>query len=181
MQRIRTGQFLVGLLITLFGLSLLIGYYLHVDIWALFCPLVLILIGVYILVQPMLIKPTARRWQRYIGNIRIGRDPWQLEPLDLRTGVGDVLVDLTRAEVPDGEHGISIELLAGSVKVLVPQGLAVSASAHNWAGEITLLGRTRDGIFIDHSAVSPDYAQAAKRVRLDISLLAGEINVVRVD
>jgi predicted membrane protein len=99
-------------------------------------------------------------------------------PATIDHGQGELVVDLTKIDLAsyDGDPvPIDIDMGMGEVRVLVPDGLSVDVDAEVAAGDINVLGNTKDGLGVDLSvpADEPD-------VELDIDLQFGQITVQRV-
>jgi predicted membrane protein len=99
-------------------------------------------------------------------------------PATIDHGQGELVVDLTEIDPATYDGGpvpIDIDMGMGEVRVLVPDGLSVDVDAEVTAGDINVLGNTKDGLGVDLSvpADEPD-------VELDIDLQFGKITVQRV-
>lgn len=56
-------------------------------------------------------------------------------PLEAVSVMGDVVLDLRGAQVPAGEVSISATCVMGDVKIIVPDGVRVEVSGHNFLGD----------------------------------------------
>jgi hypothetical protein len=56
-------------------------------------------------------------------------------PLEVVSVMGDVELDLRGAQVPSGEVHISATAVMGDVKIIVPDGVSVELSGHNFLGD----------------------------------------------
>lgn len=133
--------------------------------------------GVSIIVNARRIQAGMASWQRVLGDVKIGRRAWVAKDVRIQTGIGDVRIDLTTAEIPEGEHHIQVAGWIGDMGILVPQDLALSAEGSVWIGSVTFLGRKRDGFFVTSSYTSPEYHEAPRRVRIEASLLIGDLKI----
>jgi lia operon protein LiaF len=64
--------------------------------------------------------PKSAQHHRFIGDIHIGQDYWELRPMNISLFIGDTTLDLTRAQIPVGETKIYVACFIGDVKVFVP-------------------------------------------------------------
>ncbi|MEU8123456.1 DUF1707 domain-containing protein [Spirillospora sp. NPDC049024] len=56
-------------------------------------------------------------------------------PLEAVSVMGDVVLDLRGAQVPTGEVHISATAVMGDVKIIVPDGVSIELSGHNFLGD----------------------------------------------
>ncbi|HED24736.1 MAG TPA: hypothetical protein ENN91_06390 [Firmicutes bacterium] len=83
---------------------------------------------------------------RRIGDLYHGRTPWVLDKdFDFYHGVGDVVIDLTSADIRPGRHRIYSKTGIGEVTIRVPAGVNVEAKASVGIGELDLFGEQLNG------------------------------------
>lgn len=118
----------------------------------------------------------------FIGDVRIGQDYWELKPLNISHFVGDTEIDLTRANIPNGETTINISAFVGDVKIFVPNDLQleISVRASAFLGDMSVFDRWEGGLFRNMKAESPQYTEADKRIRVNVSTFVGDVRVKRV-
>ncbi|MGJ9421892.1 PspC domain-containing protein [Aeromicrobium sp. CF3.5] len=92
-------------------------------------------------------------------------------------GIGDVRIDLSEVDDPQGLLGrsVSVDTGIGQTTVIVPNGLNVDVEADLQAGEVTVLGRTASGN--DTALTSP--AGPGRALNLTIDHTIGDIEVIR--
>ncbi len=125
-------------------------------------------------------ESTDRGWKRdykLVGEIDKGREPWVLDDLDLYNAAGETKINLATALINEGEATINIRGLAGEIEILVPIDLPVKIRARVLAGEVNLFAESSAGITSQETYISDDYNDNAKKVKIDLELKAGEINV----
>lgn len=113
-----------------------------------------------------------------IGDINMGREPFELENLHLWNGIGDVDLNLSKAILPEGEAKILIAGWIGDIDVIVPKDMAIWVEAHIRIGEIRLMGNSEGGISKEQHYKSPGYDEAFKKVHMIIDLKIGDVRVV---
>lgn len=118
----------------------------------------------------------------FIGDVRLGREYWELRPLNISHFVGDTEIDLTRANIPYGETTINISAFVGDVKIFVPNDLQldVSVRASAFIGDMSVFDRWEGGLFRNMKAESPHYNEAEKRIKVNVSTFIGDVRVKRV-
>jgi lia operon protein LiaF len=130
-----------------------------------------------------------REWKRYksdyaswrwVGDISLGRQPWTLKDTELWNAVGDIRVNLTTAHIEDGTHHITIGGWIGDVRVLVPEGLAVTVHASVGLGDLNVFNDHHSGTGRKVHYVDPHFAEAAKRVVINVDLKIGDVQIIRV-
>jgi len=180
MRRFSSGQMFLGAFITLLGLFLLLdALFPGVLKGSVFWPLVFIFLGVWFLWRTLVVQPGEERRGRLLGDVRLGRKgPWDLtKDLDIQSGIGSVKIDLAQAQIPDGEHRVRAEAWAGDVDVWVPPDLAYSATGRVVVGSLRMLDRRDDGVMLERTVTSANYDVAAKRVRIEASLIVGDVRI----
>lgn len=126
-------------------------------------------------------KPPVER-SNFIGDIYLGRDYWQLEPMNISHFIGDTRIDLTKASIPMGETKLSVSAFIGDVKVYVPNDiqLEISVNASAFIGDMHVLDRHEGGILRSMRYDTRNYAEADKKIHLTVSMFIGDITVKRV-
>lgn len=136
------------------------------------------------------IKASKDRFH-FIGEIRLGDQPWALENSSYSLGVGEVYMDLTTALLEEGVTYVNLSGWVGSVQIIVPEDLAIDVSADVNVGSVEIFGEEQE--FSKHSKQrrsgvstnllcyrSKNYDQALKKVRINASVNIGEVSVKRV-
>ncbi|ANE48572.1 hypothetical protein SY83_22345 [Paenibacillus swuensis] len=118
----------------------------------------------------------------FIGDIHLGQDYWELEPLNISQFIGDTVLDLTKAQIPYGETRINVSSFIGDVKVLVPNDyeVGINAITSSFLGDTTVLDKRIGGLFKNTSAETPSFKEAEKKIRLVTSTFIGDVTVIRV-
>jgi hypothetical protein len=91
-------------------------------------------------------------------------------------GVGELVVDLTDADLPAGDVPLELDVGIGEARVVVPEDVCVATSADVGAGNVSLFGRDNGGVDLDFDE-SPDAAAGATRLVLDAEVGLGEVRV----
>ncbi len=127
----------------------------------------------------------------FVGEIRLGDQPWALENSSYSLGVGEVYMDLSTALLEEGVTYVNLSGWVGSVQIIVPEDLAIDVSADVNIGSVEIFGEEQE--FSRHhknrrSGVSSnllcyrseDYDEALKKVRINASVNIGEVSVKKV-
>jgi lia operon protein LiaF len=105
-----------------------------------------------------------------------------ITPLNISLFIGDTVIDLTNASIPDGETSIQVSSFIGDLKIFIPNDmhLEVSVTASAFISDMKVLDRYESGLFKNLQAQSRDYADAEKKIRISVSTFIGDVIVKRV-
>jgi predicted membrane protein len=176
------GQIIVGLLIIAAGLAFLIGNLLDTNVWVFCWPIGLILLGLWLLFRPRMVRggTRGRGRGRLLGDIR--RDgAWRVADREYWIGIGDIRLDMRAAEIPQGETHLRVMAFIGAVRLAVPAGVGVSVSATGFISDVTVMGRKRESFFVPAEVDSADYATAERTIRLETLGFINEVKVRQVE
>ncbi|BBI32225.1 cell wall-active antibiotics response protein LiaF [Cohnella abietis] len=127
-------------------------------------------------------NPNRVNHSRFIGDVHLGNDYWELKPMSISHFIGDTTLDLTKAQIPIGETRVYVSSFIGDVKVYVPNdhsvGLQIVSSC--LIGDVKVLDQKRGGFFNQMSVETPRYADTDKRVVLIVSSFIGDVRVTKV-
>lgn len=119
---------------------------------------------------------------RFIGDVHIGQDMWELQPMSISHFIGDTTIDLTRAQIPLGETRIYVSAFIGDVKAYVPgdHSVGVRVVSSCLIGDVKILEQKRGGLFNQMSAETPGFQDTDKQVVLIVSCFIGDVRVTKV-
>ncbi len=173
------GQLLFGALLIFWGLVFLFGTLFRINVWAFCWPIGLILLGVWILLRALMIRPGTPVRVTPLGSVR--RDgAWRVADEEFWIFVGDDDFDLTRADIPAGETTLRVLGFVGDVKMTVPQGVGVAVSSTAFVTDSNVLGQKEETFVMPYTFTSDDYASAERKVRLEAMYFVASIKVKRV-
>jgi lia operon protein LiaF len=112
-----------------------------------------------------------------IGDFHLTSGRFELSRLYIWHGVGNVVIDLSRALLAEEEALLAVDGWVGDVTIYVPVDLPVAISAEVTIGDLEVFGHRQGGLNRYVSIRSEDYEQAAQKVKLNISLIVGDIDV----
>ena len=173
----KRNQVIFGAMLLGLGLLLLLGAVLKINVWSLMCPLLLIAAGVWLLLKPRLEDMPFNL--RLVGNIR-RQGTWQVGPEDIWLFVGDVVLDMSEAVIPDGETDLKIQGFVGSVKLRVPQGIGIALNSSAFVTDVTMEGRKQNSFITPVIEKSAEYDTSVKKLNLETLHFVGEIKIDRV-
>ncbi|MCP4582508.1 MAG: cell wall-active antibiotics response protein [candidate division Zixibacteria bacterium] len=158
------------------------------DLIGFLWPLVLILIGLYVLVQYKRHKDPDVNSDS--GNITQSGIPGlfgDIKVSDLTDGVGsiermllfgDISIDLTNSKLLDGDNFISVSALFGDLTIITPDDFVLWVNLGCCAGDITFREKHIDGLFVGTNNKDENYDNASARLLINAKLCFGDIKVI---
>ncbi|PPA82296.1 hypothetical protein C4A75_19510 [Brevibacillus laterosporus] len=112
-----------------------------------------------------------------IGDYRLISGRFELKNMRIWQGIGDVVIDLSRAVIPEKEGTLVVNGWIGDVTIYVPIDMPVQVMAEVTIGELEVLGHRQNGITRKVMLSTHNYAEATEKVKIIISLWVGDIDV----
>ncbi len=189
-----------GSIIVLIGVLLLLDSLALIDIslgilFRTFWPLILVLIGVWIIFSPgRAIKsgPTDQSvfsddqsintdsvFLGAFGDIRVAGLENFSGPLDKSLLVGDIVIDLRNSRMNPGEQRIIASVLIGDIDFLIPADCPVSVELSCLAGSVACAGKVVDGFFPRLRHIDDDFPQANSKLSITARTLIGDIKLIK--
>ncbi len=179
------GQFITALIAITIGVVYLgrnLGLF-EVDLrlfWNLFWPVILIIIGFNLLRGRTQSGGKGGRFT-FMGGTNVGgAQPWQLEGGSYLAFMGGIEMDLTSAEIPEGETLLDLTAIMGGIEVKIPKNLAVIYEGSAVLGGVTFKDR-EDGGIIGGRRVENNITESANNiVRIQARAIMGGIEIKEV-
>ncbi len=112
-----------------------------------------------------------------IGDFHLTSGRFELRHLHIWHGIGDVVIDLSRALIPEEETSLVINGWVGDVTVYVPVDLPVAVAAEVTIGDMDVFGHRQGGMNRRIVMTADRYAESARKVKIIVSLIVGDIDV----
>jgi lia operon protein LiaF len=112
-----------------------------------------------------------------IGDFHLTSGRFELQYLHIWHGIGNVVIDLSRALIQQEEAFLVVDGWIGDVTIYVPVDLPVAVSAEVKLGDLKILGHRIGGVQRHVVMRSDNYDHATQKVKLNISLIIGDIDV----
>jgi hypothetical protein len=173
------GHLLTGLVFIVLGLLYLgdqLNWF-HVaigDVWQLFWPAVLILVGLNLLFGW---NHRERRRESTKVPVGGGDQTWDLKGGEYWAVFGGVDLDLRNANIPDGETVLRPTAIMGSVQIIVPPDLTVVCKGTAAFGSLHFFGRNHGGILTTVQDQQGSTEGAAKVVYILCNSIFGSVKV----
>jgi lia operon protein LiaF len=172
----RRTQLIIGGIVIAWGLLLLIGNLLNVDIGRFIGPLLLIALGLWVLLRPRIREKGNPTVFRLLGDVR-RRGPWRVRDEELWCLVGDIRLDLTEAEIPPGETTIKLAGFVNGITVVVPENVGVAVNSTAFVTEARMFGYKQDYLLTGYEGESDNYAEANQKIRLELLYFVADLKV----
>ncbi|MBA4535575.1 cell wall-active antibiotics response protein [Bacillus aquiflavi] len=111
------------------------------------------------------------------GNKKIGTQVYEMDDINIHTGIGDTIIDLSMTMLPQGESMIVIRGLVGNIKLLVPYDVDVYVNHSVFVGKINIFDVQEEGFNKNCIYVSKEYSAAARKLKILTSIVVGDIEV----
>jgi len=125
--------------------------------------------------KPILFKNTI------VGGQSTPNKVYEWNDINIQSGVGEFIVDLSNTVLPKGESVICIRNLVGSVQIFIPFELEIEVIHAVAFGNVTIFHNEEQRLFNQnvhyHTA---NYDQAEQKVKIVTSVIIGNLEVKRV-
>ncbi len=96
---------------------------------------------------------------------------------DYSHAFGSLVVDLRDVPLAEGTTHVNVSMAFGDVTVMLPPGVPARVTGQTVFGSSQILGRSFDGVSVDHQVTGSGYAQAQRRLEIDLSNVFGSAAV----
>ena len=173
------GQYYIGGILIFIGALFLIARILNISAWGILWPLALVGLGLWLLIRHRHIEPDTTIRHKLFGDIR-RRGDWQVTHEELRIFIGDIDLDMTQAQIPQGETTIRLFGFIGDVDVFIPKSVGVTVSSSALITDGKLLGKREEKFLSSIHATSDNYKTAKKKIRLETTYFIHDVTVKHV-
>ncbi len=115
------------------------------------------------------------------GDLSLKVDSKAFEGGSISTTIGDLKIDLSKANIRSGEKTLRLNGVIGDIKVSVPKTLKVSVNANTTIGDLNIIDAKKDGFGVSQQYKSPGYEAAKKKLVISVSQGVGDISIKQVD
>ena len=182
-----------GILLIVAGAFFILDAMTDLDVGGMFrktWPVLLVLLGGYLLLRPRrgsIVPGPSRRNQRdkdgvdgsnIFGDLDLRVTSPSFKGGSASTVFGKVKVDCREGGLADGEQRLVASSVSGRVTVLLPPGVAALVTATAVVGGTSVFDKSQKGVAATLIHETPDFASAAKRMRVEASVVFGEVVVL---
>ncbi|MDR7002467.1 cell wall-active antibiotics response protein LiaF [Neobacillus niacini] len=117
----------------------------------------------------------------FFGQQKTPQGVYEWEDINIQSGIGDTVIDLSYTMLPKGETVIFIRNIIGNMQILVPYEIEVSIHHSCMAGSTTILEHHEPKVInqVIHLK-TPGYESAEQKVKIFTSLVVGNLEVSRI-
>ena len=143
--------------------------------------LAFVALGVLAFLAAWRVRRFSRKLRRAVGHVRSSTGGWAVEEdVVISTVVGDISLDLSDAELPEGETELALFCWLGTIQIRVPHAYGVDVTAQSIVGGVDVLGHREEGLVRDIHQRSEGYEDRPQRVKMRLSTFVGELLVVQI-
>ena len=125
--------------------------------------------------KPLFFKNT------FSGNDQSTRQVYEWEDINIQSGFGDIVIDLSNTVLPGGENIISVRNIAGTIRILVPYEMEVMVIHSVIYGSVSILDNEGQRVFNEtvqyHTAL---YDESPHKIKILTATVAGKLEVKRI-
>jgi predicted membrane protein len=182
------GRIFVGAVIICLGIIFLLGnIYPEFDFWRFvgrLWPVVLIIIGLYIIVNQSRFRGYARAHavshSRMVGDLRLDYAGKEIGDIAASRMIGDLTVVLSSARLKPGVNTLNISGVIGDTSIFIPSSFPLKISARSIVGDLRFDDRREEGLFPKLEYTDERYEQAADKLMVTVSGVIGDISMQRI-
>ncbi|PLS18499.1 cell wall-active antibiotics response protein [Bacillus sp. M6-12] len=121
-----------------------------------------------------------------LGNKLFGHEKtpdhvYEWNDINIQTGIGDTVIDLSNTVLPKGESVITIRGFIGNIRIFIPYDIEVSVQHSVLAGTAEVLQHHEKRVFNQNiSLQTSEYENAEQKVKIVTSLISGNLEVKRI-
>ena len=170
-------QVLVGSSLVLFGGGLLVASVLHINFWAICFPMTLIVAGMFFLIaRPPMWEPTTAGNSQFVGDV-VRSGEYTVTSEEFRLFVGDVRLDMSRAQFPLGETVIRLNGFVYDADLTAPDNVGVSIVANGFVVDTKLGAQHSENFLSGVQLATANYPTAERKLRVVMNSFVGDIRV----
>lgn len=106
---------------------------------------------------------------------------YEWDDVNIQTGIGDTIIDLSNTVLPKGESTIFIRNIIGKITILIPYDVEISVHHSALFGSVQILDINKPSSLNRSIKIqTADYEGALQKVKILTSMIIGDIEVKRV-
>jgi lia operon protein LiaF len=117
----------------------------------------------------------------FIGHQKTPLGVYEWNDINIQSGIGDTVIDLSYTMLPKGETVIFIRNIIGNIRILVPYEIEVSVNHSGVIGATNVFENHGSKMFNQVFQIkTPGYETAEQKVKIFTSLMVGNLEVSRI-
>lgn len=131
--------------------------------------------------KEMVIKSKPLLENVFLGQQKTPSGVYEWNDINIQSGIGDTVIDLSFTMLPKGETVIFIRNLIGNIQILIPYEIDVSIHHSCIVGSTTVFEQREEKNFNQTFQLkTPGYENSEQKVKIFTSLFAGNLEVSRI-
>ncbi|WHY01664.1 cell wall-active antibiotics response protein LiaF [Neobacillus sp. DY30] len=117
----------------------------------------------------------------FFGQQKTPSSVYEWNDINIQSGIGDTIIDLSYTVLPKGETIIFIRNIIGNIQIQIPYEIEVSVHHSSVIGDTTVFENHQPQVFNQAFHLkTAGYDQAEQKVKIFTSLLVGNLEVGRI-
>jgi len=113
------------------------------------------------------------------GDLKLNISSGKFKGGSISNVFGDIKVDMTACSMEPGNSRLNVNGVFGDVSIYLPAGVGVKADFSAVAGDITVEGTRREGLFPRIAHQDQNYSENAAKLEIHGSIIFGSIRINR--
>lgn len=117
---------------------------------------------------------------KLLGSQKVINHVYEWDDINIQTGIGDTVIDLSMTMLPLGESVIIIRGIVGNIQLLIPYDVGYSINHSSLTGSLKLFGKEEKILNQNVICYSDNYYDASRKVKIITSISIGDIEVKHI-
>ncbi|MFC0015954.1 MULTISPECIES: cell wall-active antibiotics response protein LiaF [Allobacillus] len=122
----------------------------------------------------------AQKSNQLIADRNFSRDNWEVQSMSLKTGIGNLYFDFSKAYIPDQESKIVLKGYIADIQMKIPEEIPVKIYSKVSIGETRVGDEDQSGFGNSIAYQTEGYDQATRKLNIVMNYQIGDIQVVFV-
>lgn len=169
-------QIFLGLVLILLGLFSIVNTLFEINVWRFVGPLVLIGLGVLLILRPQMVGPGVEVKEPVLGDIKRA-GAWEVTDQEIWWFVGGNRLDFTDAIFIEDQITIKIIGFVTEVRITLPEDVGLKINAVGFYTEFKGFDYKEERFVSMVDYLSPNYHEMKKQVQLETVAFVSDIKV----
>ncbi|PKR86896.1 cell wall-active antibiotics response protein LiaF [Heyndrickxia camelliae] len=117
---------------------------------------------------------------KLFGSQKVVNHVFEWDDINIQTGIGDTVIDLSMTMLPLGESIVIVRGLIGNIQLLIPYDVGYSINHSTFTGNIKLHGKQEKLLNQNIICYSDNFNDATRKVKIITSISFGDIEVKHI-
>ena len=154
---------ILGIFLVTLGVLSIFRQITGIDIWKFIFPLLLVLLGLFMIFKPKINSQSKESTIRFLGEIyKDGQ--WNVQSQEIWLFIGDLKLDFRNALVPDGISEIHIFGFVQDLRIIEAQNVGISLHTNAFISDYRIFDQKKEAIFSNFDYKNLAYDQSGKKI-----------------